>query len=146
MSASPVPVEERPEVERRIRGIDDRRQDLRTRRSTAEKELNRLTKEESRLIRNFADATGRQKTEIRGRIDLIAIDRTNAEREMAGLAAAIAETEEDRNKLMPEFERAWEERTRREKAKKFFERSIPLRTTMLSGGLRLLAAYRDCSH
>jgi hypothetical protein len=123
MSASPVLVDARPapDIEKKIRGLDERLQDLRTRRDTSEKDLNRLSREEKRLIREFSEAIGCEKTEIRGRLDAIAVNRTNQEREMAGLAAAIAETEQDRAGLLPEWERVWEEKTRRDRAKKLEE-------------------------
>jgi prefoldin subunit 5 len=110
-----------PDVEKKIRTIDERLNDLRGRRKKAEQELTRLTREENRLTRNFADATGREKADIRGKIDGIASDRTNQEREMAGLAAAIAEAEEERAKLLPEFEQAWTEQTKRDRQKKLDE-------------------------
>ncbi len=115
--------QERPAsaVETKIRALDSRLDDLRARRKKAEQELTPLTREENRLVRSFADSTGREKAGIRGRLDGIATDRTNTEREMAGLAAAIVEAEEERAKLLPEFERAWEEQAKRDRQRKLNE-------------------------
>jgi FAD/FMN-containing dehydrogenase len=124
MSTSAVLTEqERPAsaVETKIRALDSRLDDLRARRKKAEAELTRLTREENRMIRDFADATFREKSDIRGRLDGLAGDRTNQEREMAGLAAAIVEVEEERAKLLPEFERAWTEQAKRDRQKKLDE-------------------------
>jgi|SRR5580658_3302146 chromosome segregation ATPase len=111
----------RPEVDKKFRDIDRRLEDLRGRRQRTESELNRLAKEENRMIRVFAEADGREKAEIRGRIDAIASDRTDHEREMAGLASAIAEAEQERTALLPEFEAQWKMRSEAERKRKLEE-------------------------
>lgn len=107
-----------PDVEAKIKSLDTRLEDLRTRRKDAENELNRLSKEENRLIRIFAEADGKEKTEIRGRVDVMGAQRTDLEREMAGLAAAIAEAEGERTALLPAYESAWKLRAAQERKKK----------------------------
>jgi hypothetical protein len=109
------------EIEQKIRSIDMRLDDLRTRRKRAETELGCLSKEENRLIRIFAEADGKEKNEIRGRVDAIARDRSDRERDMAGLAAAIAEAEQERTALLPEFEAQWKFRSAQERKKKLQE-------------------------
>src|SRR5579871_6559541 len=109
------------EVEQKIRAINVRLEGLRNRRTRAEAELNRLTHEENKLIRIFAEADGKEKAEIRGRVDVIAQERSDRERDMSGLAAAIAEAERERTALLPEFEREWTLRAAQERKKKLQE-------------------------
>ena len=120
MSTNLMEQEARPaaDIEQKIRALDTRLDDLRTRRRNAETELTRLSKEENRLIRAFAESAGKEKVEIRGRVDVIAGQRTDLEREMAGLAAAIAEAEGERTALLPAYESAWKLRTAQERTKK----------------------------
>ena len=106
------------DIEQKIRALDARLDDLRTRRKRSETELDRLSKEESRLVRIFAQASGKEKTEIRGRVDAIARERSDRERDMQGLAVAIAEAEQERNSLLPEYEREWKLRSAQERKKK----------------------------
>lgn len=123
MSTSPVLTEERPaaDIEKKIKDIDQRLTDLRGQRQKAEVEVTRLTREESRLIRNYAEAIGREKHELRGEIDSVAEQRTDHEREMAGLAVAIAEAEQERTALLPEYEREWRLRSAQGRKKKLDE-------------------------
>lgn len=109
------------EIEQKIKAIDARLESLRTRRTRAETELNRLTREENKLIRVFAEADGKEKEEIRGRVDAITQERSDRERDMVGLAAAIAEAGQERTALLPEFEREWKLRAAQERKKKLQE-------------------------
>jgi hypothetical protein len=121
MSANPTMVEEpRPaaDVEQKIKALDARLDDLRNRRKRAEVELNRITREENKLIRIFAEADGHERHEIRGRLSGLATDRTSEELEMRGLAVAIAEAEQERTTLLPEFEAQWKVRSALERKKK----------------------------
>ena len=120
MSTDLMEQEARPaaDVEQKIRALDSRLEDLRTRRRSAETELTRLSKEENRLIRIFAEADGKEKTEIRGRVDVIARERSDREKDMAGLAAAIAEAEAERTASLPAYESAWKLRAAQERKKK----------------------------
>src|SRR5579864_7661979 len=110
-----------PDVEAKIKSLDTRLEELRTRRTRAEGELNRLSKEENRLIRIFSEADGKEKTKIRGRVDVIAQERSDREKDMAGLAAAIAEAEQERAALLPEFEALWKLRSAQQRQKKLEE-------------------------
>jgi len=109
------------DIEQKIRTIDTRLDSLRRRRTQAEAELNRLVREENKLIRNFANSEGREKQDIRARLSGLATDRTSQELEMQGLSVAIAEAEQERNELLPEYEREWKLRSAQERQRRLAE-------------------------
>jgi chromosome segregation ATPase len=118
MSAIVQEIRPTSDVEKKICDIDRRLDDLRTRRQKAEMELDRVSREENRAIRNFAESVGREKNEHRRQLEVLAGQRIDFEREMAGLASAIAEAEQERAGLLPEFEALWKLRAAHERQKK----------------------------
>lgn len=109
------------EIERKIRDIDQRLQNLRGRRQKAEAELKSVTREERRAIRNFAEATGPEKNELGRQLEVLAEQRTKPEREIDGLTLAIEEAEQERTTLLPEFEAQCKVRTEAARKRKLEE-------------------------
>src|ERR1700691_2681924 len=122
MSAAIVE-QERPlmDVERTITALDSRLDSLRTRRKKTEAELERLSRQEARLIRSFADEIGKEKQNLRKHIDAGADQRINLERELKGLIATISEAEEEREALLPTFESECKRRMETERRNKLEE-------------------------
>ncbi len=98
------------DVEVKFRALDSRLAELRNRRKVAEVELAKINREDTRLCRIYVEADQREKLEIRTRVDAIVGQRTDLERDMAGLATAIIEAEQERTALLPEFEALWVKR------------------------------------
>ncbi len=105
----------------KIAELDSKLQTLRPRLETLRAEVGVLIERENRQVRLFAEADRREKKQIDEALTEIVDKRGSLERECKAVSIFIAELEETRNQIMPEYERLVEAQRRAERRTKIEE-------------------------
>lgn len=105
----------------RIRELDERLGILRPRLAALHEAIAQSSKKEKHLVRQLAEADGQAKKKIE--LALVENDeqRFSQEKESQGVTVAIAELEEMRAQIYPEYEQLWREEQKAEHKRKIEE-------------------------
>jgi hypothetical protein len=106
---------------RLVSKIDEHIESLRRRHASVVRELDDLIAEENRVLREFADADHDGRKNLDKTLSALTQKRTTLERESRALQLAIAETDQERQKVYPELERLRLEAQHAERSKKLDE-------------------------
>jgi hypothetical protein len=106
---------------RLVSKMDEHIESLRHRHASVVRELDDLIVEENRVLREFADADQNGRKNLDKTLSALTQQRMSLERESRALQLAIAETDQERQKVYPEFERLKVEAQHAERSTKLDE-------------------------